>query len=121
MGKNKLDIVKRWIACLLIVSLSSVFYNNLINGHYHIQADGTKIYHAHPYSEGSKDTHSHSNLQYLFLQSIFELFSTFSYVSAFCFIIAVSTFTYRIVKIPFQQELVFSAFFNKAPPAIVLS
>jgi hypothetical protein len=118
MFNRGIHIVKIFIKYLLIVSLASVLYNNLANGHMHKLSDGKKVYHAHPYSN---TTHTHTTGQFLLLQTIFDLFNTVIFAALFSVILLTSTILYH--KRGYKRVLnpIFQSFQNKAPPIVSLN
>jgi hypothetical protein len=57
----------RAIAVVLLVSFFFVLVNTICNGHFHQLANGTLIYHAHPYDNSGENTsaarHQHSRFE----------------------------------------------------------
>jgi hypothetical protein len=116
MRHQHFHMANRLVAYLLMVCLAGVFYNNLKFRHYHRLADGRTIYHAHPVSKDSNGCHSHTTNQYISLQSIFDLFSSLSFVVPIQFFVFAAPVAFTDVSDPSVFQKVFLAFHNKAPP-----
>jgi hypothetical protein len=115
------NFLKKLVAYLLIASLGGIFYNNLTNRHYHKLTDGRTIYHAHPFNKDANTSHTHTNNQYSYLQSIFDLFNTVSFAVSIAVVLFASAIVHNsLVYLPdFHQVL--QSFHNKAPPVFCLS
>ncbi len=67
-----------FVAVFILLGLSSVFVNNICNGHIHQQENGTIVFHAHPYHKSSQKepvkTHHHTRVELFFYYLITWLF-----------------------------------------------
>lgn len=77
ISKNKIIIIG-----LIVISLGWVNLNIFYFGHYHINEDGSTIFHAHPYQKENHQSrpfpnHSHTKTELLQLAIIVELLSSF--------------------------------------------
>jgi len=92
----------RAISIILLTSLSLVLINTVCNGHFHKLADGTLIFHAHPYnknsSDGSEKNHQHNKIElfyYYFLSHLLEL----CFVIVTLLILAASLNRFKLVNL----------------------
>ncbi len=69
--------MKRFLAIILIVFTLGLFFNNLVNWHYHELPNGIIVEHAHPFERTSSasgspfENHHHSDFEYLILDLIY--------------------------------------------------
>jgi len=68
---------KGTISLLILLSLSIIFINVVTNGHIHRIADGTILFHAHPYQKSSQQepvkNHHHTRFELFFYDLIKHL------------------------------------------------
>ena len=70
--------MKRLLSFVLILFVMALFFNNVVNWHYHRLPNGLVIEHAHPYSKSpfSADSpyakHNHSDFEFLVLGLVYH-------------------------------------------------
>jgi hypothetical protein len=77
-GYRSGNIMKKALSILLIFFTLALFYNNVLNRHFHRLPNGIVIEHAHPFQKGSEtgstpfQKHNHSDIEYLLLDIIYS-------------------------------------------------
>ena len=86
--RNKLKIVS---VILILLSISWTSINNFYFTHYHIDASGNIVVHAHPYQKEDNrksgvPSHTHSKNEFISLALIYNLLSLFTIILAVFFL-----------------------------------
>lgn len=72
--------IDKLIAILLLTGISILGYNEVVNYHIHITADGKMLGHSHPHSDSksgdSSANHHHSNVQFVNFDKMGHQFTT---------------------------------------------
>jgi hypothetical protein len=70
--------MKKLLSVVLILSILALFYNNVINRHFHKLPNGIIVEHAHPFNKAASpsdspfENHHHTNLEYLMLDMVYH-------------------------------------------------
>jgi hypothetical protein len=82
--------MKKLLSVVLILSTLALFYNNVINRHFHKLPNGIIVEHAHPFNKAASssdspfENHHHTGLEYLILDMVY--YSGLILVMAFIFL-----------------------------------
>jgi hypothetical protein len=118
MIKSVKKITAKVLALLMIVVLGVMLAVNTTYYHAHKQADGTVVYHAHPYnkSEDSQPykTHHHSKSEFWLLSHLDKIFIAFLFAIGFLLVLKERFFP--VYKIIFTKPDFSIYHHDRAPP-----
>lgn len=123
MKLNNLNKIKLLIFVLFIGLITGYIFNSIFFLHSHIDQNGTKIHHAHPYKKSSDNnslpTHHHTADEIVFLEFssvLFEFKNEIVLEHFSNFITAISSYEYS-----FNSNLYYTATNSRGPPTLKIA